>query len=88
MAAPEGNQYWKLGYDEYFGKPKAIDSPQSLWELAIGYFTWCSENPWYKKEAIKSGDNAGQILEIPTERPFTLKGLATHIGITERGLRS
>jgi hypothetical protein len=35
------------------------------------YFQWCDDNPWYKNEAIKSGDFAGTIVKVPTARPYT-----------------
>jgi hypothetical protein len=77
MSAPEGNEFWKLAD---WGKPKAF-TPEELWEKACEYFTWCNENPWNKNEAIKSGDYAGTIIKIPTERPYTLQALCIFSGI-------
>lgn len=44
---------------------------EKAWE---DYFNYCDENPWYKNEAIKSGDFAGQLVKIPTSRPYTEVG--------------
>lgn len=41
---------------------------QKAWD---DYFKWCDEHPWFRYEAIKSGDNAGKIIKIPTARPYT-----------------
>lgn len=49
---------------------------------AYEYFQWCDKNPWIKKEAIKSGDYAGTLIDIPTQRPYTLEGLCLYLGIS------
>lgn len=79
MAAPKGNEYWKLAVD--IGKPKSYH-PDSLLQKANEYFQWASENPWYKNEAVKSGDNVGDIIPIPTARPLTTQGFCVYAGIT------
>lgn len=56
-------------------------TPDGLWAKAQEYFDWCVEHPWQKNEAVKSGDNAGMIISIPTATPFTLKGLCLFAGI-------
>lgn len=78
MAAPAGNEFWRLAKDA--GRPKKY-TPDQLWETATEYFIWCHEHPWIKNEAIKGGDMAGQIVRIPTSRPFTLHGLCIFAGI-------
>lgn len=74
MAAPEGNEFWKLRAKH--GRDKLFKSPQLLWEAACEYFTWCGENPWnridYKGKEIER-------VEIPTARPFTLTGLCLYL---------
>jgi hypothetical protein len=79
MAAPIGNRFWELA--ENAGRPKAY-KPEKLWEEAKKYFVWCEDNPWQKNEALKGGDFAGQIIKIPTSRPFTISGLCVFLGIT------
>lgn len=79
MAAPKGNEYWKLAVD--IGKPKAY-TPETLLEKANAYFEWACNNPWYKNEAVKSGDNVGDIIPIPTARPLTTQGFCVYAGIT------
>lgn len=78
MAAPEGNQYWQFAKHT----SNAIYTPETLWDKAKEYFEWCLASPWFKKEAIKGGDAAGTIIEIPTAKPFTLKGFSLFAGIS------
>jgi hypothetical protein len=86
MAAPLGNQFWKLRSKH--GREKLFATPELLWEAAIEYFEWCESNPWYKHEAIKSGEAAGKIVDIPTARPFTLSGLCIYLGCNETYFRT
>jgi len=67
-------------------REKTFASPQDLWEAFAGYYEWVKDNPWYKSEPIKSGENAGDLIKVPTERPMTLGGFATHVGMSERRL--
>lgn len=50
------------------------------------YFQWCDDNPWYKNEAIKSGDLAGTIVSVPTARPYSEIGFCSFHGLGERYL--
>lgn len=79
MSAPKGNKYWQFA--ENTGRPLDY-TPEELWEKSKEYFEWCDQNPWYKNEAIKGGDSAGQIISIPTSKPYTLKGLCIFANIS------
>lgn len=79
MAAPLGNEFWRLA--EHPGRPKAYQ-PDELWEKALEYFEWMDLHPWYKNEAVKSGDSVGVIIKIPTSRPFTQSGFCVFAGIS------
>lgn len=76
--APKPNQ-WK--FTENPGQPKAY-KPDDLWKKALEYFEWCESHPWHKNEAIKGGEQAGTIIQIPTATPFTLKGLCIFANIS------
>lgn len=71
MAAPKGNNYWqfrnKHGRDFKY-------TPEALWDEAVKYFEWISQSVWNKKEAIKSGDMAGSVMDVPTSTPMSIKG--------------
>ena len=81
MAAPKGNQFWKLAQNA--GRPKLFETPEALWKAACDYFDWCDKNPWHRHEAVKSGDMVGTTVEVPVGRPYTLSGFALFIGASE-----
>lgn len=66
------------------GRPREFKSPFDLQTRAEKYFKELDDNPWYKQEAIKSGEAAGQIIEIPTQRPYTLIGLCISMGVNSQ----
>lgn len=72
MAAPEGNQFWKLRSKH--GRDKLFSTPELLWEAACEYFEWCNENPWIVKK-------------MKTPRPYTLSGLCFYLGCNEAYFR-
>lgn len=81
MAAPEGNQFWKLRSKH--GRDKLFASPELLWEAACEYFEWCETNPFIeiKPMSVSQGMNAGseiEMIEIPVKRPFTLHGICLY----------
>lgn len=78
-AAPRRNQFWKNRSKH--GRDKLFTTPDLLWTAATEYFEWCDKNPWIKNEAIKSGDYAGQIVKVPTSRPYTLTGLSLYLDV-------
>lgn len=78
MAAPKGNQFWKLRSEH--GRDKLFEIPSLLWEAATQYFNWVDAHPWYKNEAIKSGDSAGKIMRVPIARPYTITGFLLYVG--------
>ena len=71
---------------KHIGQPKKIPSPERMLELFEEYIQWSKDNPWIKLEAIKSGERAGELIEIPHERALTEWGFAKFIGISRNGL--
>jgi hypothetical protein len=69
------------------GRPRKY-TPETLWKSACGYFDWCNAHPWIKHEAIKSGQNVGTLVGIPTVIPYTIEGLCTYCGVSENFLRA
>ncbi len=80
MAAPKGNQFWRLG--EQKGRPLAFDSPEDLWEKACEYFEWCEANPLKEEKLFH---HQGVITKGTTNklRAFTLKELCLFLGVNE-----
>ena len=85
MAAPVGNKFWKARSKH--GPDRIFSSPHELLIAAYEYFEWNAKNPWYKKELIRSGELAGQLVDIPLERPLSDKGLCSFIGVNTEYLR-
>jgi hypothetical protein len=83
MAAPKNNQFWKMR--DLKSRQKIFSTPELLLEAAYEYFKQCDENPWYKNEAIKSGMDAGKIIQIPVRTPYTFEGLYSFLGISRIG---
>lgn len=79
MGAPPGNQFWKLRSKH--GRDKLFATPELMKESAEDYFQWCDDNPFLKAEGIKGGDLAGQLMEIPVMRPYTMQGLCSYLGV-------
>lgn len=59
-------------------------TPQRLLKQAYKYFDWCKKNPLQRREILKSGSQAGTIVLVDVERPYTLVGLCNHLGISEK----
>lgn len=92
MAAPAGNQFWKLRAKH--GRDKLFASPELLWEAATEYFEWCDANPFleseqlkqtpkaYKKEGTDEWIQPSPIIGLPKPRPYTLNGLCIYLDVS------
>ncbi len=81
MAAPRGNQFWKLRSKH--GRDKLFATPELLWEAACEYFDWCDKHKWKRATATKGG-----IVNLPTERPYSLTGLCLYLDASEEYWRN
>jgi hypothetical protein len=79
MGAPEGNQFWKLRSKH--GREAIFTDPNVLLAACTEYFKATDERKWYKREAIKGGEMAGQLIEIPIETPYSLTGLCIFLDV-------
>jgi len=79
MGAPKGNKYW-----DFAGKHGRSHkyTPENFWLEAIKYFEWSESRTWNKKEAIKSGDKAGTLIDIPTTSPMSIEGFCLFADIS------
>jgi hypothetical protein len=82
MGAPKGNNFWTLRSKH--GRDLLFTDPLVLLKAAGEYFEQVDANPWYKKEAIRGGDLAGKIIDVPTQLPYTQKGLCHFLDIEEQ----
>lgn len=62
-------------------------TPQRLLKQAYKYFDWCKKNPLQRREILKSGSQAGTVVMVDVERPYTLIGLCNYLGISEKTFR-
>lgn len=76
-----GNQFWKLAL---FPGRTTEYKPLELAERADQYFCYCDEHPWWKKELVKGGENAGMIIDIPVQCPYIMSGLCLFLGISQQ----
>ena len=81
MSAPKGNQFWKLRSKD--GRDRIWKDADSLLEACYEYFQQCDDNPWEKNDILRSGENAGKVVRIPAQRPYTKAGLCVFLGIAE-----
>ena len=79
MAAPQGNEFWKLRSKH--GRDKLFETPQMLWDAACEYFEWCNDHPFHEHD-IKVVDKIIQEVKIPRMRPYTLHGLCGYCDCT------
>jgi hypothetical protein len=82
MPAPKGNSFWKLRSKH--GRDKIFSSPQVFLEAAYEYFEKCDNAPWNKMEVVKTGKDAGKLLPVPTQKPYTIQGMCVFLHITEQ----
>lgn len=76
MAAPEGNQFWKLRSKH--GRDKLFETPELLWEAACEYFEWVEANPLIEID-FKTVDKVLEEIRLPKMRPFTMHGLCLYL---------
>lgn len=78
MAAPQGNQFWKLRSKH--GRDKIFQTPEILLEACYEYFEATDKRKWNKIEY--HGKDATQCL-VPQETPYTLTGLFIFLDIDQ-----
>lgn len=85
MAAPKGNQFWKIRSKH--GREKLFASPDLLWEAASEYFEWVDDNPL--KEQV-SYHTQGKITktDVNKKRPYTWDALTLYLGCTNGYFRN
>lgn len=76
MAAPLGNQFWKLRSKH--GRDKIFSTPEILWEAACEYFEWCDQNPLIELDWV--GKYANEV-ERPKMRAYTWQALELYLDI-------
>ena len=78
MAAPLGNQFWKMRSKH--GRDKLFASSSALWEACCEYFEWVEENPLYEDKVFAF---QGTTFHEPQAkmRAMTINGLCIFLDI-------
>lgn len=80
MGAPEGNRFWEKRSTH--GRDKIFADPKTLLDACYEYFKYQTDNrQWIKNEAVKGGEFTGQIIQVPTATPFSLKLLYSFLHV-------
>lgn len=81
MAAPLGNQFWKLRSKH--GRDKLFATPELLWEAACDYFQWCDDNPLIEsvvqKRKISRDEEIVELVQNPKKLAYTMQGLCLYL---------
>lgn len=76
MAAPEGNQFWKLRSKH--GRDKLFATADLLWEASCDYFQWCDDNP-LKEEKIFHYQGVTSKDTMDKMRAYTITALCLYL---------
>ena len=67
--------------DSLQGKSRIFKTPEDLIDMFVKYVEHVNNNPLYKYEAIKSGDNCGKLVSLPLQRVYTWEGFSVYCAI-------
>ena len=74
MAAPKGNQFWKLA--DFSNKEKKFNTPEIMGEKIAEYIEACLNNPIEVESATSRG-----VVTVRKAKPMTIKGICAYLGI-------
>ena len=81
MAAPAGNQFWKVRSSH--GRKPIFGSPEELWDASVEYFEWVEENPLKEAQAF-AYQGSVKLQELPKMRAMTIAGLCIFLDISQQ----
>ena len=81
MAAPIGNQFWKLRSKH--GRDKLFATPTLMWEACVEYFEWCDSTPLLEatiqKRKVSRDEEVIEQHNLPKMRAYTIQGLCLYL---------
>lgn len=77
-------QHWEIVNNHQY---VVNTNAEELWENAVSYFRWCDENPIENLKTIMAGKETGTAVTVTSTRPYTIKALCLHCGISEAYLK-
>ena len=75
----QGNEWWKKRSKH--GRDKIFKDPKILLEACYEYFRFNKKDPIYISEVVKSGPQAGRIINVPITKPLSMRGLCIFLGV-------
>lgn len=60
---------------------------EKLWLCAVNYFIWCDKNPIVNTKTIMTGKEAGRHVDEKSVRPYNVKAMCLHCGLSEEWIR-
>ena len=80
MAAPKGNEYYKLRSKD--GRDRIFNSPEDLMNACNEYFQWVEDNP-FKEDNLFAYQGSVTHADSKKMRPMTVEGLCNYIDIAK-----
>lgn len=81
MAAPVGNEFWKLRSSH--GPHPTFEKPEDLWNACVEYFEWVQANPLMEERLVSyQGESVRE--PVAKMRAMTVAGLCTFLDISRR----
>lgn len=82
MAAPLNNDFWKIAYKNgNIGRKSKFQEPEDLIAVFNEWLEVMKDKKWVKQDFIKSGERAGEIVELEIQTPLTLQGFCLFAGV-------
>lgn len=75
--------HWQIALN----KKIELLTPQGILTDAMAYFKYCDDHPIENPRLITSGKGTGVTLQEKLIRPYSIKGLCLHCGMTEEYIR-
>jgi hypothetical protein len=81
MAAPAGNQFWRVRSSH--GRKPIFPDPEALWDACLEYFEWVEANPLWEDNLVTY---QGAATHVPTAkmRAMTVSGLCIFLDISQQ----
>jgi len=82
MAWAKGNEFWKIAFERgTSGRKRKYENPEDLKNAINEWLTVMNDRTWIKQDFIKSGPEAGKIIELETPAPLTIQSLCLWLGV-------
>lgn len=80
MAAPKGNEFWKVRTKH--GRSKIFSTPEQLWDACCEYFEWVESHPLWEEKATQF---QGKFIKdkVSKMRAMTIEGLYFYLKINK-----